>query len=153
MLLSGALHTPAIETRDSCQASALPPEPHLSMCDTILSLLSRHKHEKTQIRKTKYFLQRLAVGKDDFASGKAGTTEAEALEYDSKMMEKIPLESELDCLREPTRTQQPLSQWSFNFILAEGGSARLASSEKGTKGAFISPGMRSTCTCSPTAVF
>lgn len=94
MLLSGTLHTPAIEARDSCQASALPPEPHLSMCDTILSLLSRHKHEKTQIRKKKYFLQRLAVGKDGFASGKTGTTEAEALEYDGKMMEKVPLESE-----------------------------------------------------------
>lgn len=78
------------------------------------------------------------MGKDGFASGKTGTTEAEALEYDSKMMEKVPLESEnswtaLDCLHEPTRTQQPLSQWSFNFILAEGGRARLASSEKGTK--------------------
>lgn len=43
MLLSGALHTPAIEARDSCQASAVPPDPHLSMCDTILSLLSHHE--------------------------------------------------------------------------------------------------------------
>lgn len=43
MLLSGALHMPAIEARDSCQASAVPPEPHLSMCDTILSLLSHHE--------------------------------------------------------------------------------------------------------------
>lgn len=43
MLLSGALHTPAIEAKDSCQASAVPPEPHLSMCDIILSLLSHHE--------------------------------------------------------------------------------------------------------------
>lgn len=96
MLLSGALQMPAIETRDSCQPSALPPEPHLSMCDTMLSLLSHHKHEKTQIRKKKKkpWLQRLAVRKDGFASGKTGTAEAEALKYYSKMMEKVPLESE-----------------------------------------------------------
>lgn len=63
MLLSGTLHTPAIEARDSCQASALPPEPHLSMCDTILSLLSCHKHKKTQIRKKKILPAEASCGK------------------------------------------------------------------------------------------
>lgn len=45
-------------------------------------------------KEKKYFLQRLAVGKDGFASSKAGTTEAEALEDDGKMMKKVPLEPE-----------------------------------------------------------
>lgn len=42
------------------------------------------------------------------------------------------IREQLGCLHEPTRTQQPLSQRSFNFILAEGGRARFVSSEKGT---------------------
>lgn len=63
------------------------------MNNTVLSLLSCHRHEKDTDKGEKYCLQRLAVRKNGFASERSRILEAKTLEYDRKIVERVYQES------------------------------------------------------------